>query len=131
MRRMIQQTILLPASPEELFHMYIDPVLHEAITGAPATVSIEPGSAFAAFDGGLTGSTLCAIAPRLIVQSWRSGNFLDADPDSTLILNFSADAGQGRIELVHLDVPDQDFEGVDEGWELYYWAPWRDYLARR
>jgi activator of HSP90 ATPase len=131
MRPVIQQTVLRPAPAEELFQMYIDPGLHEQITGAPAVISAEPGSRFAAFDGGLTGRMLCVIAPRLIVQSWRSENFFDADPDSTLILNFSADGDRGRIDLVHVDVPAQDFQGVTEGWEEFYWSPWRDFLARR
>ena len=131
MRSVIQQTVLLPASPEALFDMYIDPAKHAAITGAQVTISAQPGTPFAAFDGGLSGTTLCVAAPRLIVQSWRSGNFLDTDPDSTLILSFSAHGGQGRIELIHLDVPEQDFQGVTEGWELDHWTPWRDQLARR
>jgi len=57
--------------------------------------------------------------------------FKPDDPDSTLILCFTAQGKEGRIDLVHLDVPDQDFEGVNNGWESYYWTPWRKYLERR
>jgi hypothetical protein len=94
------------------------------------TISPAPGSPFAAFGGSLSGTTLCVVAPHLIAQSWRSTNFLDDDPDSTLILSFSPDGGQGRIDLIHIDVPEQDFQGVTDGWELYYWASWRALLAR-
>ena len=69
------------------------------------------------------------VAPRLVVQSWRSTNFLDTDPDSTLILSFVPEGKNGRIDLIHLDVPEQDYEGVREGWETYYWEPWREYLT--
>jgi hypothetical protein len=31
---------------------------------------------------------------------------------------------------VHLNVPDEDFAGVSQGWEKYYWGPWRDYLHK-
>jgi hypothetical protein len=27
-------------------------------------------------------------------------------------------------------VADQDFQGVNEGWEKYYWKPWREYLQK-
>ncbi len=37
----------------------------------------------------------------------------------------------GRIELVHVNVADHDLEGVNEGWEKYYWKPWREYLLRK
>lgn len=131
MNSVIQHTVLLPATAEDLFAMYLDPALHAEITGAPADITPNAGAAFSAFDGGLTGRIRCVIAPRLIVQTWRSSNFYDEDPDSTLILCFSQQAEQGRIDLIHLDVPDQDFQGVNEGWELFYWQPWREYLARR
>jgi hypothetical protein len=28
-------------------------------------------------------------------------------------------------------VPEHDYEDVREGWEKYYWAPWRRYLIGR
>lgn len=129
MRPVIAQSIVLPAPAERLFATYLDPALHAAVTGAPVTVSAEPGSPFRAFDGQITGTTLSVIASRLIVQSWRSTNFRDADPDSTLILAFVPEGAHGRIDLIHIDVPEQDYQGVMEGWEKYYWAPWRRYLA--
>jgi activator of HSP90 ATPase len=131
MRSVIQQTVLLPASAHDLFEMYIDPALHAAITGAPVTIDAVAGSSFQAFDGSLTGTILSVVAPRLIVQSWRSENFLPRDPDSTLFLTFGTYSGEGRIDLVHLDVPTQDFDGVRDGWRVYYWEPWRAYLGRR
>lgn len=73
---------------------------------------------------------LAAIPSRLIVQSWRSTNFNSDDPDSTLILNFVPEGRGGRIDLIHLDVPDVDFQGVTEGWEKFYWTPWRKYLGQ-
>ena len=93
-------------------------------------VNAEPGSLFRAFGGQISGTMLSAIAPRLIVQSWRSVNFRDADPDSTLILAFAPEGQDGRIDLIHIDVPEQDYQGVTEGWEKYYWTPWRRYLSQ-
>ena len=31
------------------------------------------------------------------------------------------------VELVHVNVPEEDFAGVSQGWEKYYWAPCRAY----
>ena len=130
-RRVIKQLVVLPARAESLYAMYMDPAVHAEITGGAAVISARPGSKFSAFDGTLWGTTLAVVAPRLIVQSWRSENFHETDPDSTLFLAFSAHGENGRIDLVHLDVPRQDYDGVKEGWEIYYWKPWRTYLARR
>ena len=131
MRNLIRQSVVLPAPAEQLFQMYLDPQIHEAITGAPVTIAEEAGSEFRAFDGKLTGQILTVIRPSLIVQSWRSVAFEDEDPVSTLILFFTAQGNDGRIDLVHLDVPNQDYDAVNKGWESFYWTPWRNYLDRR
>jgi activator of HSP90 ATPase len=129
MRNVIRQSVVLPASAEELFEMYINPSTHQAITGAPVEIGDKRGFEFKAFDGALTGTVLEVIRPKLIIKSWRSVNFMAEDPDSTLILSFTSEGDRGRIDLVHLDVPDQDYEGVNQGWDKYYWTPWRTYLA--
>lgn len=128
MRNVIRHAIVLPAAPDTLFEMYLDSAAHEAITGAPVIIGVESGAEFRAFDGALSGAMLHVVKPRLIVQSWRSTEFNDDDPDSTLILMFTPVGDQGRIDLIHLDVPDHDYEGVTQGWEKYYWRPWRTYL---
>jgi activator of HSP90 ATPase len=133
MRSIIRQSVVLPAAVDVLFDMYLDPAAHGAFTGFPVTIGGEPGTAFRAFDGQLSGTMLVAVRPQLIVQSWRSTKFAADDPDSTLILMFSPDASDancGRIDLVHLDVPPHDYQGVTEGWQKYYWAPWRAYFER-
>jgi uncharacterized protein YndB with AHSA1/START domain len=133
-RSVIQQSIVLPAPAESLFEMYLDPAAHAAITGAAVTIHAAAGAPFRAFDGQLSGTLLAVVPPKLIVQSWRSTKFHDHDPDSTLILSFTPNdvgARDGRIELIHLDVPDHDYRDVTEGWTKHYWTPWRNYLQQR
>ncbi|HEY2759993.1 MAG TPA: SRPBCC domain-containing protein, partial [Pirellulales bacterium] len=98
MRSVIQQRIVLPASTERLFEMYMDPQAHAAFTGHPVTIGSHPGDPFAAFGGQLSGATIAVVRPKLIVQSWRSVVFKPDDADSTLILSFSpeADDAAGR-----------------------------------
>ena len=120
MRSIISQSVVLPAPAERLFAMYIDPANHAAITGAPVAISAEPGAPFQAFNGALTGAILQIIPRRLVIQSWRSIKFNDGDPDSTLILAFTPEGTNGRIDLVHLDVPAHNYHAVVEGWETHY-----------
>ncbi len=130
MLKLIQQSVVLPATPERLYEMYLDPVLHAAFTGAPAMISEVPGSEFRAFGGTLGGKMLDTLSHKLIVHSWRASHWTAADLDSTLILTFWPDAVGGRIDLTHVNVAEHDFEGVTEGWEKYYWGPWRAYLRQ-
>lgn len=129
MRNVIYKTVVLKASAETLFDMYIDPVMHQAITGLPVVIGGEAGDEFEAFDGALSGVMLQVVKPRLIVQTWRSPAFAEDDPDSILFLSFHPQGEHGRIDLVHLDVPEQDYEGVKKGWREKYFEPWREFLA--
>jgi activator of HSP90 ATPase len=118
----------LPAPPDRLFDMYTDSAAHTAFTGMPASIGAHPGEAFSAFGGTLSGKMLHVEPKRLIVQTWRSTNWPADDVDGVLVLTFFPDPAGGRIELVHVNVPDVDFAGVSHGWEKYYWTPWRKYL---
>ncbi len=130
MTRTIQIAATLPASPDMLFDMYLDAKVHAAITGAPVSIGAHAGAKFRAFDGGLRGTILQVVPKRVIVQSWRASHWKASDIDSTLILTFWPEGKGARIELVHVNVADHDFAGVSEGWELYYWTPWREYLKK-
>ncbi len=118
-----------PTAPDRLFDMYVDPNAHAAFTGAPVTVEPRPGAPFRAFHGMLTGTILHVEPKRLIVQTWRSANWPADAMDALLTLSFWPEKDGARIELVHVNIHDQDFAGVSQGWEKYYWAPWRAHLV--
>jgi activator of HSP90 ATPase len=127
----IEQSIVLPASPSKLYASYLDSREHSRLTGGPATMSRKVGGRFSAFGGQLAGRNLLLIPSRMIVQAWRATHWPRKDPDSILILRFSNAPGGGRIDLVHVNVPQHDHKGVTEGWSTYYWKPWKDYLAKK
>jgi activator of HSP90 ATPase len=118
----------LPALPDKLFDMYLDAQSHAAFTGAPVVIESRAGAAFRAFDGMLLGTMLHCEPKRLIVQTWRSANWPREAIDSVLTLSFWPEKEGARIELVHVNVWEGDFAGVSQGWEKYYWTPWRAYL---
>jgi uncharacterized protein YndB with AHSA1/START domain len=129
MPRNIMLAASLPAPPDRLYDMYLDPTLHGAFTGFPVTIAARAGADFRAFGGAITGTILHVEPKRLIVQTWRSKNFPPTAIDSVLVLSFWPEGQGGRIELVHANVADEDFAGVSEGWTKFYWNPWRAYLA--
>ncbi len=131
MTEAIQQSVEFEASPATLFEMYVDSRKHSNATGAPAKVSRKAGAVFTAFDGALRGKNLLVVRNKMIVQAWRSSAFKKTDADSILVLTFSKTPSGTRVDLVHVNVPEQDHRGVTEGWTKYYWDPWRAYLAKK
>ena len=129
MPRNIIMAASLPALPDRLFDMYLDASEHAAFTGLPVTLEPHAGGVFRAFDGMLSGKILHIERKTLIVQTWRSGNWPLTAMDSVLTLTFWPAEEGARIELVHVNVPEEDFAGVSQGWEKYYWTPWRNYLT--
>ena len=130
MPRLIKQSIVLPAPAKQLYSMYLNSRRHAAITRHKVVIGARPGAKFRAFNGALSGRMLQTVPGRLIVQAWRSTAFHKGDADSTLILRFTPKGRSGRIDLVHVNVPDHDYHGVNKGWKQYYWRPWRKYLKR-
>jgi uncharacterized protein YndB with AHSA1/START domain len=117
----------LPATPDKLFDMYLDAEAHSAFSGFPDHCAPRRRR-FRAFNDMLSGTIIHVAPKRLIVQTWRSANWATTAIDSVLTLTFWPERDGARIELVHVNVAEEDFAGVSQGWEKYYWTPWRAYL---
>jgi activator of HSP90 ATPase len=130
MSKTIEQSVHFPATAKKLYDIYVSSKQHGAFTGGKVVIGAKAGAKFSAFDGMLSGSTLLTVPGKLVVQRWRGNHWKKSDMDSILILSFVQDGKRGRIDLVHVNVPDHDFEGVTKGWKQYYWGPLGEYLAR-
>ena len=124
----IEQRVEFPVAPDRLFDAYLDPIEHGRITGSPVSIRGDAGAEFIAFNGMIRGRNLVIVPKRMIVQSWRAAIWKETDLDSILSLVFEPTMTGGRIVLTHVNVPEHDHRGVTEGWEKYYWTPWRAYL---
>jgi len=108
MLTIVQQSVELPASPAALYSMYLDAGQHAAFTGGgAASITPVPGAPWSAFDGRIHGRILALTPSRQIVQSWRSFEWQDDDPDSVL----------ARL-----------YDTLLSGWSSRYWEPWRSFL---
>ncbi len=131
MTKPIVQSVTFKALPAELFEIYTDSKKHSAATGQKSKVSSKAGGRFTAFDGSISGRNLVIVPNRMIVQAWRATHWKKTDLDSILTITFSDAPGGGRIDPVHVNVPQHDHKGVTQGWPSYYWKPWRAYLKQR
>lgn len=131
MLKIVQQSVELPVPPSVLYSMYLDPAQHAAFTGG-GTVSITPaaGTAWSAFDERIHGRILALTPGRQIVQSWRSFEWHDDEPDSVLILTFWPVGSGSRLDLAQVDVPARLYDTLLSGWPSRYWDPWRAFLQQ-
>jgi activator of HSP90 ATPase len=124
----IRQTVLLDAPPHAVFEAILDSKKHSAFTGDKASLSRKVGGKFSAFDGYIRGENLRIEKDKVIVQSWRSTDFKESDPDSKVMFHFSKKGQATRLMFVHSNVPNRLAEDLRQGWLDFYWAPLKVYL---
>jgi len=120
----------LPASPEAVYEAWLDSERHGAMTRAPATIGKRVGEPYAAWDGYIAGKTLELVPGRRIVQSWRTSEFEESDPDSTVTIDLEPTKSGTRLTLTHSGVPDGQTDYENGGWRDFYFSLMKAYFAR-
>jgi len=123
-------TALMPVSPQVIYDTWIDSRGHTERTGSAAEMSAEVGGGYTAWDGYIFGRNIELVPHSRIVQSWRTAEFGDDDPDSTIIVSLEPADGGTRLTLEHRGVPDGQTDYEQGGWEENYFAPMREYFLR-
>lgn len=124
-------TEVIPATPQQVYDAWMDSDGHGAMTGASARIDPRVGGDYEAWDGYITGRTVALEPGRRIVQTWRTSEFADSDPDSQIEVLLEPTEGGSRLTLRHTNVPDGQTQYEQGGWQDSYWEPMRDYFGRR
>jgi activator of HSP90 ATPase len=126
----ITQKIVVPATPAQVYDAFVNPRIHSAFTGSPATGSVRVGCRFTAWDGYISGVHRELVKGRRIVQDWQTTEWPDGAPSSQVELSFRAVTGGTEIRMVHSKVPAAQADSYRQGWIDYYWTPLTEYFAR-
>jgi uncharacterized protein YndB with AHSA1/START domain len=101
------------------------------MTGGKAEAWNKIGAAFTAWDGYIWGKNLELVRGERVVQSWRTTQFSQVDLDSILTVTLAPAEGGARLALVHANAPDDDKGYGEGGWEDNYFAPMKEYFAKK
>jgi activator of HSP90 ATPase len=121
-------TATFPASPEVIFDAWLSGEGHSALTGSPAQVEGRSGGTFSAWDGYIWGVTLEMERPRRILQSWRTSEFPEDEPDSLVEILLERSKGGTKLTLRHSNMPEGQEESYKQGWEDFYFKPMKEYF---
>jgi uncharacterized protein YndB with AHSA1/START domain len=122
-------TASIPAPPQAIYRAWLDSAGHSRMTGGEAKMSARVGGAYTAWDGYISGQNLELVPPTRIVQSWRTTQFADTDPDSTITVTLTPTAGGSTLTLHHTNVPDGQTSYETGGWQAHYFEPMQAYFA--
>jgi uncharacterized protein YndB with AHSA1/START domain len=108
---------ILPAEPEEVYLALTTENAIQLWTGEEATMSTEPGSEFSMWEGSITGKNIEFEENSKIVQQWYFG---EQQEPSIVTIKLHPDKKGTSLELLHTNIPDEDFEDIIEGWDHVY-----------
>jgi activator of HSP90 ATPase len=126
----IQHTVLIRATPKEIYDALMNAKKHAQFTGERASIRAKAGAAFTCYDGYITGLTLELKPGKRILQAWRSR---DWPPGHYSIVTFQlAERPGGRTQLrfTQVGVPAGDYARKNQGWRTHYWQPLKRFLEK-
>ncbi len=114
----IRQTYDIAASPAEVWRALTDPRVIREWSGASAEFPLNVGAAYALWDGSIGGEIVDVVPMQKLVQTWKPDDWTRTDSVVTFLLT---PRGKGtRVDLLHVNVEESDFDGTSEGWDIYY-----------
>jgi uncharacterized protein YndB with AHSA1/START domain len=129
--RTIRQSVVIDASPMEVYEAYVDPKKHAAFTGEDATGTARVGRKFTASDGYISGKYIALEKGRKIVHWWTTTEWPEGYPPSRIELRLRSSGKKAELTMVHSHVPAEQADRYAEGWMEYYWGPLRRYFEAR
>jgi activator of HSP90 ATPase len=114
----------IDAPPEDVYAALTNEATIQLWSGEEAVMPLEPGAEFSLWDGSIVGKNLEFIPGKKIVQEWFFGE--QEEPSIVTIILHAAKAGTSA-ELRHINIPDEDFENITEGWDHNYFGSLIDF----
>ena len=121
---------IFSAKPSEIYNAWLDSDGHTAMTGSPAKVTGKVGGKFTAWEGYIFGKMLELEPPHRILQAWRTSEFPEDAPDSTVEILLKEVKGETKITLKHSGMPEDQVDSYRQGWEDFYFKPMREYFGK-
>jgi activator of HSP90 ATPase len=126
----IEHTVLIRATPKEVYDALMNGKKHSQFTGEPAKIRAKAGAPFTCYGGYITGITLELKAAKRIVQAWRSEGWPDAHYSIVTFALSNKSGGRTQLRFTQVGVPVDDYAKKNQGWRTHYWEPLKKFLEK-
>ena len=117
----------IPAPPEEVYLALTLPATIQLWSGDLAEMSAEAGTEFSLWDGSIVGKNLEFETGKKIVQEWYFGDESVENEKSIVTIKLHPDAQGTSVELKHVNIPDEDYKDIVDGWNEIYFGSLREF----
>jgi uncharacterized protein YndB with AHSA1/START domain len=126
----IEHTVLIRATPKEVYDALMNGKKHSQFTGEPAKIRAKAGAPFTCYGGYITGITLELKPGKRIVQAWRSEGWPDAHYSIVTFALSNKSGGRTQLRFTQVGVPANDYAKKNQGWRTHYWEPLKKFLEK-
>ncbi|MBN1790881.1 MAG: SRPBCC domain-containing protein [Bacteroidales bacterium] len=121
----IKQHHFIKATPEEVFTAITNPFTIELWSGYPAQMEAREGTEFSIFEGDIAGRNIKISENKELVQEWYFG---DRQEQSIVTISLKQHQSGTKVSLEHTNVPDEEAEEFEEGWNNTYWGAIKEFF---
>ena len=114
----IEQTYLINASPAQVWQALTEDVVIQKWSAAAAAFVPQAGMDYSLWDGTIVGKIVEVVTNKKLVQTWKPNDW--TIDNSVVTFTLTPVGKKTRVDLLHENVEEFDYEGTSEGWDLYY-----------
>jgi activator of HSP90 ATPase len=129
-RTSLHQDVEFDVAPARICEALLDAKQFAEFTSLPAKIDPRVGGAFSMFGGLIVGVNVDLVPHQRIVQAWRPTHW-DEGVYSIVRFELAPRSSGTKLALDHTGFPEGEFDHLNTGWPLRYWAPLKKYLAPR
>ena len=115
---------VISAPPEDVYRALTFPGTIQLWSGEEAEMSTAPGSEFSLWEGSISGRNIEFVEGKKIVQQWYFG---DQKDESIVTIILHPHASGTSVELRHINIPDEDYKDICDGWDNAYFGSIREF----
>ena len=131
MKNSFSISVNLDAAPNKLYEAWLSSREHGNFIGDTARIAAKVGGKFSVWDGYITGKTMELEPSKRIVQSWRTTEFSDDDPDSVIEIIITKTKTGSKLTINHSNLPQGQAPEYKQGWKEYYFEPMKEYFKNK
>lgn len=115
---------IVTATPEEVYLALTNELTLTLWTGAKAKMVAEVGGEFSLWDDSIVGKNIALEENKKIVQQWYFG---DQPEESIVTIKLHQHKRGTSVELIHINIPAEDYENITDGWNTDYFGSLIDF----
>ena len=123
----IKKLYKIAANQNQVWNALVDPEIINKWGGGPAKMNSKIGFKFKLWNGDIYGKNVEVEDEKKLVQEWFGGNW---EKPSTVTFTLKNEDNNTILELEQVNVPDEEADDIDQGWDDYYLNPMKEFLEK-